>query len=604
MDKPGIHPTLGPRPTEDGRAVNTESEPGVGTESLLGMSDDIVHVLLIEDSPEYAVLVEAMLTDELGEGLEVTTCENLFVAHRHLRDERPECILLDLALPDAVGLQALAEVTRAAPETPIVVLSGQDDESIAVEAVQAGAQDYLVKRQVSGGLLVRAIRYAMERKGAELDLARLAYYDPLTDLPNRRLLMDRLGQLLARAGRTSRPVVVLFVDLDGFKSVNDTYGHEAGDALLAAVAGRLRAQVRADETVARYGGDEFVVLSHGLEDEAGIEALASRIEVALTTPFELGAREIHIGASMGVALAHDSTMSAAELIGAADEGMFRAKDDGALFAVGATRSIGRPHRSGVEEELLRAQAEHEFMLHFQPVVDLRSRRIFAVEALIRWQHPDRGLLPPAEFISAAELSGLIVPIGDWVIGAACSQLREWRDAGLCDEDLTMCVNLSPRQLSDPALVGAVRQHLSRAGVDSESICIEVTESTVASDPAQSTKTLHELRDLGAQIALDDFGVGNSSLGALGDYPVDLLKIDRSFVSPLDTGLKARRVFAAILGVAHAFEIPAVAEGIETPEHLRQLARIGCDAGQGFHLAMPDRPEEIAPKLRSGIPAAG
>jgi len=282
--------------------------------------------------------------------------------------------------------------------------------------------------------------------------------------------------------------------------------------------------------------------------------------------------------------------------------MFRAKERGASFEIAGSRPTKRfASRFELEAELARALERNQLTLQYQPQVDLRSQRIFSVEALVRWQHPRRGLLGPSEFIPVAEETGLIVPIGEWVIETACRQLADWRKRrGL--EDLSVSINLSPAQLA-AALVGEVREALERAALPASSICLEVAERTVASEPGLAIDTLGDLRTLGTKVALDDFGVGNSSLGALGSFPVDMLKIDRSFVSPLGKGPQPQRIFEAIVGVAHAFDLPAVAEGIETQEQLAQIADVGCEAAQGYFFARPAEPEEVEPGLGETVAAA-
>jgi diguanylate cyclase len=491
-----------------------------------------------------------------------------------------------------------------APEVPTVVLSGRDDEGLAVQAVQEGAQDYLVKRHADGHLLIRAIRYALERKRAEIELTHQALHDSLTGLPNRTLFMDRLRLALARVERGSRCVAVLFLDLDRFKIVNDSLGHEAGDTLLSRVAERLGSLLRASDTVARFGGDEFVMLCDELGSEQEAVVVAERIVSELAKPHRVGDREIQVEASVGIAYGRDQTAVPEDLIRFADQAMFRAKQRGTAYELADTHSIDlAKRRLDLEAELRRGVERGEFMLEYQPQVDLRTQGIEGVEALLRWRHPSRGVLAPDEFIPAAEESALILPIGEWVIGEACRQLADWREIGLCSEELTMSVNLSPRQLTDPELVGLIEDRLRHCGVPADRICFEITESTVAADPARRAQTLRALKDLGTQLALDDFGTGVSSLGILQDYPVDTLKVDRSFAASLDSGLKARRIFAAVLGVAHALGLRAVAEGIESREQLRYVASVGCDAAQGFHLGRPQMPAMVGPTLNRPVARA-
>jgi len=564
---------------------------------MRGVPAEGLCVLLVEDSADYALLVEQMLRDEFGGDLALTVCGTIAAAGRELRDGAFDCVLLDLSLPDADGLDALGEVRRAAPDVPMVVLSGRDDEALAIQAVQEGAQDYLVKRHAHGHLVVRAIRYAIERKRAELELSHQAVHDPLTGLPNRTLFMDRLRLALARVERGSQSVAVLFLDLDRFKIVNDSLGHEAGDALLTAVAERLSSLLRSSDTVARFGGDEFVMLCDELGSEQDAVVVAERIGSELSKPHTIGGREIQVRASIGIAYGRDRTAAPEELIRSADQAMFRAKHCGTAYEFTDARATNLARRRlDLEAELRRAVERSEFVLEYQPQVDLHTDGILGVEALVRWQHPKRGILAPDQFIATAEESALILPIGEWVIGEACRQLADWRKLGLCGDELTMSVNLSPRQLTDLRLVALIEECLRSTGVPAARVCFEITESAVAADPERGAETLRALKDLGTKLALAGFGTGESSLGALHEYPVDRLKLDRSFVASFCSGLKPGRIFAAVLGVAHAHGLRAIAEGIENRDQLEHVAAVGCDAAQGFHLARPQTPAIVGPML--------
>jgi diguanylate cyclase len=558
-------------------------------------------VLLVEDSPEYSLLVERMLAEGSEDSIRLARAETAGDAVDRLSSDPPDCILLDLSLPDADGLQALAAVRMVVPDVPVVVLSAGEDDSRALRAVQAGAQDYLSKTQADAPRLMRAIRIAIERKDSEIELTRRALHDALTGLPNRRLLLDRIEHALLRGQREAGSVALLFIDLDDFKAVNDTMGHEAGDAVLAEVGARLRSVVRAGDTIGRYGGDEFVVLREGVADAAEMEAIASRIKSVLSAPFEVGANSFQLNASVGVALGDDPTQ-AEDLIRKADQAMFRAKERGSGLEVAGAVAAPRGAGGDLDRQLNHALEQGDFVLHYQPQVDLVTREVSAVEALLRWSHPERGLVGPAEFIPRAERSGLIVPMGEWVVQEACRCLAEWRSEGLCSDGLVMHVNVSAKQLGDQGLVDCVEESLRMHDLPAERLCIELTESSVSSDPDRGIDTIAALKELGAIVALDDFGVGHSSLAALGEYDVDLLKIDRAFVAPLDGGLKARRVFAAVLGIAHSYELRAIAEGIETAEQLRHVSQVGCDAAQGFYFGRPEPAQTVAQKLNAPLGA--
>ncbi len=561
-------------------------------------SDRPLRLALIEDSPEYALLVRHLLLEELGDSVVIDHCGSIAEAKAALVDEDLGCILLDLSLPDATGLEGLQAVRGRAPQVPIVVLSGEENEEVAVQAVHEGAQDYLVKRHADGHLLGRAIRYAVERKRAELELAHQATHDALTGLPNRSLFLDRLRMTLARVERRAQACAVLFLDLDRFKVVNDSMGHDVGDRLLVEAGQRLRALLRPSDTVARFGGDEFMVLCDDIGDEADAIVVAERIAGSLAEPFYLDGHQLHVGASIGIAVAADRSRPAEAIVRDADQTMYVAKRRGTRWELfHPDQEVVSASRPDLEGELRHALERDEFRLFYQPEIDVHGGGVVAVEALLRWHHPERGLLGPGEFIPFAEQSGLIVPIGEWVLGESCRQLARWRETGACGPHLSANVNLSARQLLDADLTATVRRALEESGIEAGALCLELTETSFVDDLETSVAALAALRELGVSLSLDDFGTGYSSLSVLDQYPLDKLKIDRSFVARLDSGERARRLFTAVVGVAQALGLHSVAEGIETREQLDSIIDMGCDSAQGFFLARPHEPELIEPLLR-------
>ncbi len=557
-----------------------------------------IRIALIEDSPEYALLVRHLLQEELGASVVIDHRGSIDEAKTALVDEDLGCVLLDLSLPDATGLEGLRAVRARAPQVPIVVLSGEENEAVALEAVQEGAQDYLVKHQADGHLLGRAIRYAVERKRAELELARQATHDALTGLPNRTLFLDRLRLTLARIERRERACAVLFLDLDRFKAVNDSLGHDVGDQLLVQAAGRLRALVRPSDTVARFGGDEFMVLCDDIENEADAIVVAERIAGSLAEPFQLAGRELYVGASIGIAVAEDRTRPAEEIVRDADQTMYMAKRRGSPCEVfDPDQQVVTSSRLALEGELGLALERDELRLVYQPEIDVQGGGVAAVEALLRWQHPERGLLAPGEFIPFAEQSGLIVPIGEWVLAESCGQLARWRATGACGPELSANVNVSACQLAGSDLPATVERVLGQTGIEASALCLELTETAFVEDLEKGIAALDALRELGVTLSLDDFGTGYSSLSVLDRYPLDKLKIDRSFVARLDSGERARRLFTAVVGVADALGLHSVAEGVETREQLDTITDMGCDSAQGFFLSRPREPDVIEPLLR-------
>ena len=426
-----------------------------------------------------------------------------------------------------------------------------------------------------------------ERKVLEAQLTRQAFHDALTGLPNRALFTDRVSHALKRRGRQHRGVVVLFVDLDDFKAINDSLGHQAGDRVLQEVGERLRTTVRPGDTVARLGGDEFAFLLEDVSDPADAEEVAERVALSLGAPLAVGGVEVALRASVGIAVAEDND-TAADLLRDADTAMYTAKARGGGSHerfVPAMREAAIT-RFELGTDLRRAIDRQEFVLHYQPVVDLRLGGVLGFEALVRWQHPTRGLLPPAGFIAAAEATGLIVPIGRWVLEEACRQAREWQVALRNDPPLTMSANLSARELREPGLVDGVAAILERTGVDPAMMVLEITETSMVEDADGAIATLQALKALGVRLAIDDFGTGYSSLSYLRRLPVDVLKLDRSFVVPSGRGDRESALVDAVFRLGRSLGLVTIAEGIEDAEQRDRLISLGCRVGQGYLFARP------------------
>ncbi|MET0687209.1 MAG: EAL domain-containing protein [Solirubrobacteraceae bacterium] len=572
-----------------------------------------MRLLMVEDSEAYVALVKMQLADAGGGEVHVRRAPTLAAAREAVVRDRPDCVLLDLGLPDADGLDALDVLRAAAPGLPIVVLTGWTHDDVALRAVKTGAQDVLIKGDTSGPALLRAVRHAVERKHSEQRLATLAMSDALTGLPNRALLLERAHLALDRmAASGGRPVGLLFLDLDRFKLINDSLGHQAGDAFLVGVASRLHAAARPGDTVARFGGDEFAVLCDGVDGEAELEALAARISAALGEPLDVAGTEVFPSGSIGMALATGRDDSPERLLREADAAMYRAKAAGRPSArYDAAMHDGARRALRTESELNQALRRGELVLHYQPLVRLADRAIRGVEALVRWHHPERGLVGPDEFIGTAEDTGLIRRLGAWVLDEACAQLAAWRAAGLA-ADLPVSVNLSPRQLDDEALVMRVADVLAEHGLDPAALVLEVTETVLLADDGAALARLRALKALGVGIALDarvaldgslmsltntrpgdeaagrGRGTGWSSLSSLGSLPVDALKLDRSFIRRMGEQPQARRIVTAVLGLARSMGLEVVAEGIEDEERAETLAALGCEIGQG-HVFSPAVP---------------
>jgi diguanylate cyclase (GGDEF)-like protein/PAS domain S-box-containing protein len=441
-----------------------------------------------------------------------------------------------------------------------------------------------------------------DRKRMETELERLALYDPLTGLPNRALFADRLRHVLARRDR-SAATAVYFLDLDRFKRINDSLGHAAGDNVLREVAERLRGVVRPEDTVARFGGDEFTILCESVGGVLEAVSIADRLQRPLRNPLRAGGAELRLSASIGVALVEPSESGDGQhLIEDADAAMYRAKERGGarteLFDSAMRENAVRAMR--IEQELQRGLERGELRLFFQPGVDLQSGQVVGAEALVRWEHPERGLIVPDRFLGVAEETGLIVPLGAWVVSETCRQLAGWQ-AHPDTAHLHLSVNLSARELAHPDVVSMVLGCVRKAGIDPALLTIEVTESTAMADGDTGFRALRDLSAEGIRVAIDDFGTGYSSLEQLRRMPVDIVKVDRSFVNGMVENPTDRELVAAVVGMGRALKLSVVAEGIETPEQAEALRELGCDIGQGYLFAKPVPAEEINELATVGPP---
>lgn len=435
--------------------------------------------------------------------------------------------------------------------------------------------------------LVATARDITERKAFEAQLTRQALYDSLTLLPNRVLLRDRIEQALSRASRMKTKIGVLFIDLDNFKAINDSLGHRIGDELLTQAATRLRSCVREENTVARLGGDEFVILIEHLSSEVEAVHVAERIEKQFGKAFTLGGREFVVTTSIGIALS-EAGHDAEKIMRDADIAMYSAKGRGKAQHVvfDASMQTDTLAQLVLENDLRHAIERHELRLHYQPIVRLETGEVTEVEALLRWQHPTRGLLAPMVFIPLAEETGLIVPIGGWVLKEACRQVASWQAAFPRNPPLTVSVNLSPRQFQQPNLVEQVEQTLCETGLSAHSLKLEITEGTIMRDVETTATALSGLKRLGVQLAVDDFGTGYSSLAYLSRLPLDILKIDRSFVRGIDRDGEDTAIVRAIISMAKSMHLSVTGEGIETAEQAALLRTWACDLGQGFYYSRP------------------
>jgi diguanylate cyclase (GGDEF)-like protein/PAS domain S-box-containing protein len=692
----------------------------------------VTTVLLIEDNHGDARLLREMFRESGAYNTQLTHVACMSDAEAQLAVPVVDVILLDLGLPDAQGLGAVRRAHAAAPKIPLVVLTGLDDDSVALQALQEGAQDYLVKGQLDTRGLLRALRYAIERKTMEealfaekeraqitldsigdavictdlagsitflnvvaekltgwswkeaagraltevfqrldatsrtslstppssrqgrssvppappnsilvrrdgfeipiedsvapindregreagavivfrdvsaaramsLQMTHAAEHDFLTGLPNRMLLNDRIAQAIVGAKRHATQLAVLFLDLDGFKHINDSLGHSVGDQLLQSIAKRLVDCGRASDTVSRQGGDEFVVLLSEVHRSEDAAIAASRMLAAVAEAHVLDEHELHVTTSIGVSVYPDDGADAETLIKNADTAMYQAKENGrhSYQYFKPAMNARAVERQSLEEGLRRALERNELSLHYQPKIDFKTGAIAGTEALLRWTHPTRGAISPAQFIPVAEESGLIVPIGRWVLRQACEQARAWARAGL--PTATMAVNVSAKEFRGESFLKQLLEILGETGLDPSLLELELTESVLMKHAESAASILQTLRDSGVQVAVDDFGTGYSSLSYLRKFPIDALKIDQSFVGRIGTPGDDASIVTAVISMARSLKLRVIAEGVETLEQSKFLQAHACDEAQGYYFSRPVPPDQFASLLRSGLP---
>jgi len=477
------------------------------------------------------------------------------------------------------------------------------EESAGRKGTQADAVVFFLATVAIGLIMFASRQWRKSVRNSAHAEARRALYDPLTGLPNRILLHERLTDALAEGRQRDARVAVLFIDLDRFKWVNDTYGHAAGDVLLTNVAERLRAAVRGEDLLARLGGDEFVVVCQEVSYTGEAETIAERLLMALGHPFFVKDAELAVSASVGISfsdpLARGRKDSADTLLHDADAAMHRAKGQGPGRYTVFDRSMkaDRVNRNKFEQRLRDALDNDEFALHYQPIIDVGEERIVGVEALLRWEDPARGTIPPLEFVPQLEDSGLIVPVGEWLLGEACHQVVAWSKAFPDLGRLRVSVDVSPRQLLQAHFGDVVTRVLQRTGAHPEQLCLEITEAALMGDVVAAWAGLRKAKALGVTLAIDDFGTGYSSVSYVRNFALDVLKIDQSFVRALNTSPEDTAIVKAVVDMAHALHLATVAEGVETPEQLEELRGLGCDLAQGYLFSRPQPPETIEELLR-------
>lgn len=567
--------------------------------------DGVLRVLLIDSDEHDGSRSEAGLRQRLGDRVHVTRAHSLAQSIRELMETAFDAVVVELSVPDSSGIATLAGVRGAAPTVPVVVYSRELDDATAIRALRAGAHECLAKGDMPADTLARTLGFAIERQrrlatleAARVEAAHRATHDPLTGLANRDLFLDQLDRALAFGSRYNSKTGLLFVDLDGFKVINDTMGHAKGDALLRAVSARLLACVRRSDAVARLGGDEFVVLLPDVTSRRDVSHVKETILESLQAAVELTADEaLIVEASIGSAMSPLDGTTAQELLDAADCDMYREKYErrrgrmltpmAGVAAVGSNDTDAPEIAASVshrrESRLRAALAQGEFEVFYQPILDVVADRIVATEALLRWRDPDRGLLSPGGFMALAEDTGLIVPIGEQVLRHACASIVTWRrEHGV--GALRVSVNLSAVQLREHGFEQRVAAILKETGCPPDALTFEITENSTMVDAEMIMETLRALKGLGLRLVVDDFGVGHASLTFLREAPVDGIKIDRRFVTQLLLDQRDQAIVSSMVRLARGLGLDVVAEGVENAEQSQRLARLQCFEQQGRHFS--------------------
>lgn len=557
-----------------------------------------IRVLIVEDSENDA----ALIVRELQRGgydpnfERVDTPAAMVIA---LNKQTWDIIFSDYTMPQFNGMDALARVRERELDVPFIFVSGTMGEETAVEAMKAGAQDYVMKNNLKRLLpsVERQLHTASvrrERKRSEETVQYLAYHDVLTDLPNRAVFYDRLQQCILTGYREKKPLTLLLMDLNRFKDVNDTFGHQCGDLLLRQIGPRVRRCLRESDTVARMGGDEFAILLPNTHIE-GASLTARKILKALEAPFVLGEVTIDVGVSIGIALYPDHGEEGDALVQRADMALYMTKQAGGGYAVFATEhEQNSPRRLSLTGKLRRAIEYGELSMHYQPQVSLKTNRVVGVEALSRWLHPELGSIPPDQFIPLAEQTGLIKPFTQWVLKTVCRQHDEWQEMGLA---LPISVNLSQKNLQETQLPDQVSELIQAGRVPADRLEFEITESMIMSNPMRAMQILTRLNTMGIQLSIDDFGTGYSSLGHLKKLPVQKIKIDKSFIMDRIEDGDDNIIVQAIINMSHSLGLEVVAEGVEDQLTKDRLTALGCDSAQGYHISHPLPAAEITRWLK-------
>ena len=567
-----------------------------------------IKVLLIDDDKDEYIIARDIFS-EIGSYYKITWIDSFDKGIEEVFKEDYEICLVDFHMGAHNGVEFIEKAALKNCEIPIILLTGQGDREVDLAAMKAGAMDYLDKRELNADTLERSIRYAIERKRSEEKIRFLAYYDQLTRLPNRTLFFDRLQTAIAAAKRYNRICAVMFLDIDNFKRVNDTLGHVIGDMLIKDVAVRLMKCIRKEDTVvrdrfnpvldtvARLGGDEFMILLSEIKEPENASKVAERVRSILTTPIILDGKDINVSVSIGIAIYPSDGDNIENLIKNADIAMYSAKSRGKnnFQYYNHSMNIAAMNRLNLEYELWKALENGNFVLYYQPIIDLKTMKIKGAEALIRWQHPEKGMISPMDFIPVAEETGIITNIGEWVLRNVFEQFDKRKKNGIPEIDIS--VNISPKQLNQKDFLEIIKKLIKQFDVPAQFLTFEITESSVIHNIEEANKIINEIKDIGIKISLDDFGSGYSAFITLRQIPIDILKIDRSFIKDIPENPGNSIIAASFINIGHGLNLQVVGEGIEREDQLKFLSSKECDFGQGYYFNKPLPESELIKILK-------
>lgn len=540
-------------------------------------------VVLADDDPSIRLMVRHVLESE---DFDIVEASDGLEAIKAVEKYHPALILLDAVMPGIDGFTTCQQIKeKGHTDIPVMMITGLDDDASVERAYEVGAIDFITK-PIKWAVLKHRVKSVVAKVIAERKVQLLAYRDSLTNLPNRLLFADRLEQSIIRSDRGRTSMALMLIDIDDFKLVNDSFGHDAGDKLIKAVGELIAKSLRRADTIARLGGDEFAVIIEGIDGPEDAISIADNLTTILEHNVRLDDQETYTSASIGIAVYPEDGKDARTLLKNADTAMFRAKENGrhCFQFYKPEMSVSAMERLDLENNLKSAFENDEYLIHYQPIIDIHKNEIVGVEALLRWQHPEKGMIQPNDFVSVVEDCGLIVALGEWLIFSVCKQISVWQEAGLKDQQVS--INLAARQFKEQDLVAVFTLAIAEHNIDASSLAVEVTERTLIDNAGGVEDTLKKLRAMGIQVMLDDFGTGYASLAFLKEFPVDVVKIDRAFVIGIPDNHEDSAVVDAIAGLTRGLKLRLLAEGVENERQLDVLKSVGCQYGQGYYWSKP------------------